>query len=348
MPIGGLAATIVLSLLHLPHIGKAGNSQTVVQKLLELDLIGAALLIPAIVCLLLALQWGGSTYAWNNSRIIGLFIGFGLIAILFIISQIKQGDRATIPPRILKIRTVWSMAIFTVCFGGAFFLFMYYLPIYFQSVKDHSATKSGIDLLPILLATVFSSILCGGLISAVGYYVPFLIGSAALFSIGSGLLTSYSTTMSTGRWIGYQILAGLGVGAGFQVPMTAVQTVLPQEDIPIGSATVMFFQSLGGALFISVANSVFQNGLTSAIQSNVPDVDAQTIVRAGATALRGVLAQMGKINELPAVVEAYMVGLRDAYRVSLALTCAAFVAALFLEWRSVKEKKAGGEPAMAV
>lgn len=314
-----------------------------------MDLIGAALLIPAIVCLLLALQWGGSKYPWNNSRIIGLFIGFGLIVILFIISQWKLGDRSTLPPRILKKRTVWSVSIFSVCFGGAFFLFMYYLPIYFQSVKNHSAEKSGIDLLPILLATVTSSVFVGGLVSTVGYYTPFLIFSTALFCVGSGLVTTYSTTMSTSRWIGYQILAGCGVGAGFQVPTTAVQTILSQEDIPIGTAVVMFFQTLGGALFVSVGQSVFQNGITSYMQSHVKDIEPSVVIDAGATALRGVLSQMGKLDELPAVVEAYMTGLVNAYRVSLALTCVAFVASLFVEWKSVKgNEKTGSQPAIAI
>lgn len=344
LPIGGLAAAVVVLILHLPET-KDDSGKNFWQKILELDLIGASLLIPAIVCLLLALQWGGNQYPWSDSKIIGLFIGFGLIAILFGISQYYLGERATLPPRILKNRTVWASSAFVVGFGGAFFLFMYYLPIYFQSVKNHSATKSGIDLLPILLATVFSSIFFGGLISAVGYYTPFLIFSTVLFCIGSGLITTYSTTMPTGRWIGYQILAGAGVGAGFQVPMTAVQTVLVQDDIPIGTATVMFFQNLGGALFISVGQSVFQNGLVSYMRSNVQDIEPSVITNAGATAVRQVLSEMGKLDELPAVVEAYMTGLIDSYRVSLALTCFAFVATLFIEWKTVKK---GAEPAMAV
>jgi hypothetical protein len=344
LPIGGLAATVVVLMLHIPA-RKTPVSQTWMQKLKQLDLTGACLLIPAIVCLLLALQWGGNKYPWNDSRIIGLFIGFGLIAIIFAFTQYKLGDKATLPPRILKKRTVWSVSIFVVCFGGAFFLLMYYLPIYFQSVKNHSATKSGIDLLPLLLATVISSIIFGGVISAVGYYTPFLIFSTALFCIGCGLLTTYSTTISNGKWIGYQILTGAGVGAGFQVPMTAVQTILSQEDIPIGSAAVMFFQTLGGALFISVGQSVFQNGLAHYLRAHTNDIEPSVILGAGATGVRQVLSQIGKLNELSIVLEAYMAALVDAYRVSLALTCMAFAASLLVEWKSVKKsEKDGAEP----
>jgi Fungal trichothecene efflux pump (TRI12) len=348
LPIGGLAALVVIAILHLPE-RKMHDNPSWKQKLLELDLIGAGLLIPAIVCLLLALQWGGNKYPWSNSRIIGLFVGFGLILILFIFSQWKLGDQATLPPRILKKRTVWSASMFTVCFGGAFFVLMYYLPIYFQSVKNHSATKSGIDLFPILLSTVISSILFGATITTVGYYTPFLIFSTMLFCVGTGLLTTYSPSTPTPRWIGYQILTGCGIGAGFQIPLTAVQTVLSQEDIPIGSAIVVFSQSLGGALFISVAQSVFQNGLVNYLDLYTHDLETSVVVGAGATGIRQVLGKMGKLGELPTVVDAYMTGLGNSYRVSLALTCLAFIACLCLEWKSVKKEKAdSSDPAIVV
>lgn len=88
---------------------------TIKQRILEIDLLGALFLICAIVCLLLALQWGGTTYPWKNSKIWGLFLAFGLLIIVFIALQIRRGDRATIPPRILKQRTVWSACAFS-CF----------------------------------------------------------------------------------------------------------------------------------------------------------------------------------------------------------------------------------------
>lgn len=118
-----------------------------------------------------------------------------------------------------------------------------------------------------------------------------------------------------------------------------MQTVLAQEDIPIGSAAIFFFQNLGGSLFISVAQSVFENGLVQYIQVHAPDIAPPIILDAGATQIRNVLMQIGKSGELQTVVAAYMSGLRDAYRVTLALTLGAFVASLFLEWKSVKHAR---------
>ncbi|PKX94105.1 MDR family MFS transporter [Aspergillus novofumigatus IBT 16806] len=340
LPIGGISLAVILFVLRLPDKNEFSGTP-ILERIRQLDLIGAGLLIPAIICLLLALQWGGNKYPWNNSRIIGLFVGFGVMAILFAFSQVKMADKATLPPRMFKNRSVLAATLYALFFGGAFFVLVYYLPIFFQSVKDSSAMKSGIQLLPLMLATVVSSIVMGGAVTVAGYYTPFLIGSSAIAAIGAGLITMYEIDISTGKWIGYQIVLGAGVGAGFQIPMTAVQTVLPAEDIPIGTAAVMFFQTLGGALFIAVAQSVFQNGLISGLAKYAPTVDPAAIVKAGATEMRPVLIKLGQLDQLMNVIKAYMDGLRASYRVSLALVLVAFAVSLLMEWKSVKTANNG-------
>ena len=88
---------------------------TVKQKILEIDLLGALFLICAIVCLLLALQWGGTTYSWKDSKVWGCLLGFGLLIGIFIAQQFRRGDRATIPPRIFGQRTVLWACLYS-CF----------------------------------------------------------------------------------------------------------------------------------------------------------------------------------------------------------------------------------------
>ncbi|KAL2827943.1 major facilitator superfamily domain-containing protein [Aspergillus cavernicola] len=347
LPIGGVSMVIVAFILQLPE-QKEFKGTPILERIKQLDFIGASLLIPSIICLLLALQWGGNKYAWKSSRIIGLFVGFGLLTILTIISQIKIGDRATLPPRIMKQRAVIASTGYALLFGGSFFVLVYYLPIFFQSVRGASAMKSGIQLLPLMLATVVSSVLIGILVTVFGYYTPFLIASTALAAIGAGLLTLYSIDISNSKWIGYQIVLGAGVGAGFQVPMTAVQTSLKAEDIPQGTAAVMFFQTLGGALFIAVAQSLFQNGLINGIKEYAPSVDPARIVEAGATEMRGVLSDLDQLDQLRNVILAFLDGLIDTYRLSLALFCGAFVVALFFEWKSVKDGGADGNKEVGV
>ncbi|KAL4794976.1 major facilitator superfamily domain-containing protein [Aspergillus venezuelensis] len=345
LPIGGISMAIIVFILQLPD-QKEFSGVPIWDRIKQLDFIGATLLIPCIICLLLALQWGGNMYPWSNSRIIGLFVGFGLLTILTLVSQWKLGDRATLPPRIMAQRSVIASTVYALLFGGSFFVLVYYLPIFFQSVRGSSAMTSGIQLLPLMLATVVSSVTTGILVTLFGFYTPFLIGSTAIASIGAGLVTLYSIDISSSKWIGYQILLGAGVGAGFQIPLTAVQTCLPASDIPQGTAAVMFFQTLGGALFIAAAQSLFQNGLIEGVKEYAPSVDPAVIVEAGATEMRAVLGDLGQLDQLGNVTLGFLKGLVDTYRLSLALFCVAFLVSLGFEWRSVKEGEGGEEVAV--
>ena len=57
-------------------------------RLEQFDPLGTVMFIPAVVCLLLALQWGGTTYPWSSGRVIALFVVFGLLLIGFIGVQV--------------------------------------------------------------------------------------------------------------------------------------------------------------------------------------------------------------------------------------------------------------------
>ena len=175
------------------------------------------------------------------------------------------------------------------------------------------------------------------LISTFGYYVPFAVVGSVLFTVGAGLLTTFTTTTPFAKWFGYQVLAGAGVGLILQIPLLAVQTCLPLEDVPVGTACAVFFQTLGGALCISIAQTVFQNGVVRGVHKFVPGLDPNIVLAAGATVIRDVLAAMGMLDQLDATLRAYMVGLVDSFRVALACAAATVVASWFLEWKSVKD-----------
>lgn len=315
LPIGAVSLVVIYFFLRIQRENNPENL-SFMQRVLKLDLIGASILIPAVICLLLALQWGGSTYPWNSSRIIGLFVGSGLLIIIFIHSQIRFGDKGTLPPRLFKNRNVAFALAFALFFGSGFFAIIFYLAIYFQSVKGSSATKAGIQLLPLLISTVISSMVTGGLITVIGIYVPVMLFCMALFSIGAGLITTFSLTTPFGQWFGYQVLCGAGIGVGFQGGIVVVQTVLPLSDVPVATACVSFFQTLGGALFIAVAQSIFQNGLLSGIQKYEPQLPAQRFLQSGATQVREILKELGQEDALDGVLQAYVDGLRGTFWVS--------------------------------
>lgn len=336
LPFGGVTAFFIVIFLHLPDTRGQLKNSTIKEQLISFDLEGTFAFIPGIVSLLLALQWGGGRYPWSNGRIIGLFVVFGVLIVAFIAIQIYKKDRATVPPRIFMDRTVWACSAFVVCLGAAFFIMVYYLPIWFQSIQGSSAVNSGIKSLPLILGLVILSMISGGFVSALGYYTPFMIASAVLMAIGAGLLSTLKIDSGRGEWIGYQCLFGFGVGLGMQQPMVAVQASLKSLDVAIGTAIVIFSQTLGGALFICVAQNVFQNKLIETIaKANLPGLDPKSVLAVGATQVRSTF----KGDELAVVLSAYNTAITNCFYVAVAMSVLALVGAVFVPWNSVKGKK---------
>ena len=126
LPFGAITALFIILFFKTP--GNRGKTQaTFKQQLQQLDLEGTMLFLPAIICLLLALQWGGSKYPWNEARIIVLFVLFGLLISGFVAVQIWKQEKATVPPRIAKNRSVWASAWFGASLGASFFIMVYYV-----------------------------------------------------------------------------------------------------------------------------------------------------------------------------------------------------------------------------
>ncbi|EAS31810.3 drug:H+ antiporter-2 [Coccidioides immitis RS] len=334
LPIGAVTIFAILVFLKAPK-QNLNTSLSWKARLLQLDPIGSAAFMPGVVCLLLALQWGGTRYAWGNWRIIILFILFAILISVFIGIQIYKGDNATVPPRIFTQRSISSAAFFALTLGSSFFIIVFYLPIWFQAIKGASATKSGIMAIPLVLALVIFSLLSGIGTTVTGYYTPFTYVASILSTIGAGMLTTFTTTTGHEKWIGYQVIFGTGLGFGFQLPLIAAQTVLPLEDVAVGTVIVMFAQTFGGALFVSVGQNVFGNRLMSGIREAVPDIDPSLVLEVGATQLKELVPPALLDN----VQEAYNAALTNTWYVSVAMSAIGIIGALGLEWKSVKGKQ---------
>lgn len=189
-----------------------------------------------------------------------------------------------------------------------------------------------------LLSTVVCSISSGALIANFGYYNFVVTPCMLLFSIGTGLITTFDVNSPMRVWFGYQVLAGLGVGSGFQTGSIVIQTVLPLEWVPVGTACVQLMLSLGGAISIAVAQTIFANGMIDQLTKENLGIDPQIFINSGASELRSILAGMHREDALRTVLSAYMKGLRNTYYISVAMTCCAFLGTLILEIRSVKHK----------
>ncbi|KAK7946093.1 uncharacterized protein PG986_010414 [Apiospora aurea] len=338
IPFGVVALVIIGVWLRIPERDTAKISWA--KKISQLDAAGTVFLIPGVVSLLLALQWGGTTYPWNNGRVIALLAVGGVLLLAFIAVQILMPRTATVAPRIFQQRSIYAGFTAIFCIGAQMNVFLYFLPLWFQAIKGVSAVDSGIRLLPFPLATIIASVLVGGAAAQLGYYTPFLLAGACLMAIGSGLLTTLQVDSGMPKWIGYQVLYGFGIGMGIQAPNLAAQTVLPMDDVSTGVALMLFSQLLGGAVFISIGQSIFTNGLASRL-SIIPGFDASILGDNGATMISSSIPAELKTP----VLVAYNEALRGAFRAGLVVACLTIVGAVLMEWRSVKPDQSGAKAA---
>ncbi|KAL6709783.1 hypothetical protein ACN47E_001212 [Coniothyrium glycines] len=335
LPFGAVTAGFIIPFFSIKR-REAKSDATFMQQLKKFDLEGTALFLPAIICLLLALQWGGSTYAWKSGRIIALLVLALLLISGFIAVQWWKQENATVPPRVFLNRNVWGCAWYGAMLGACFFVMVYYLPIWFQAIKGASATKSGIMNLPAILGLVIISMLAGVLVTYIGYYTPFMLLSSVLMAIGAGLLATLDVDSGHAKWIGYQFIFGAGVGFGMQQPLVAVQTALPTADIPIGTATMMFSQTLGGALFISVAQNVFTNQLIKNLNAVLQNPElAFRAAHVGATEIKNQVP----VESIAKVLSAYNTTLSQTFYVSVATGALSIFGAAFVQWKSMKGKQ---------
>ena len=94
-----------------------------------------------------------------------------------------------------------------------------------------------------MLSVILVGLICGGIVTWWGYYTPFIIIGAAIFTIGVGLMTLFSVNQASWQAYGFTIVAGTGCGLSIQNSYMAIQAVLPKETLAIGNAVVMFSQT---------------------------------------------------------------------------------------------------------
>lgn len=285
-----------------------------------MDIGGAVLILGAVICFVLALQWGGVSKAWSSSDVIGTLVGAAGLLVAFIILEYYLGHRAAVNTRLLKIKTMAIMMLYNFIISGCFFILLYYLPIYFQVVSGVDAAESGIRSIPLVAGTSIFAIIAGIVISSTGeFQLVSLIGST-LITVGCGLVFTLAIGSGSGEWVGYQILVGIGLGLCMQNAVIVAQAIVEPADLSTASAMALFFQLLGGAIWLAVGQALFTNKLISDLRAR-PSINAAQVVAAGATELRTLLSG----EDLDYAIESYMAGLKDAYAVGIALGGATFV-----------------------
>ncbi|PYH48469.1 MDR family MFS transporter, partial [Aspergillus saccharolyticus JOP 1030-1] len=287
----------------------------------RLDLPGIILFTGSLTCYLLALEWGGAAKPWHDAGVVGTLVTSGVLGLLFLVQQWRAKENAAVLPfplfRRYRRMALHCGVIFFLAAG--FFVLLYNLPLYFQAVRNLSATASGLRTVPLVLGCGLFSALSGWYMSmdvAVGW-IPMLLG-AVLTTAGAGPLWTLTPSTPVATWAGLQVLVGAGVGIACQIPIILNQAMVVKDDpanLSVATAVTLFFQLLGGCVFLQLAQCLLTNEVAAHLHQGSRKVDLAAVLEAGAAGL----AQRFDGDTLSIVAGAYMQGIKATVLLSTTL-----------------------------
>ncbi|WNG32394.1 MFS transporter [Archangium minus] len=266
LPIGVVA--LVFILLKMPSLRQSmGGTRP------RIDLVGAFVLVLAVVPLLVALSLGrgGSApagaggYPWGSAPILGLFalslVGF----VLFVLIERRVGhpllDLGLFRNRIFAVGNA------TVCILGAGFLSaVVFLPLFMVNVVGLSATRSGLTLTPLTLGVVAGNVMAGQLVSRIGRYRMLMLGALVVLTVGYAIMGFTLTPESTQTEVTVKmVLVGLGMGPTLPLYTLAIQNAVPPAQVGVATSAVTFFRQMGSTIGVALMGTVFAATLASSM-----------------------------------------------------------------------------------
>ncbi|KAF2146413.1 uncharacterized protein K452DRAFT_305347 [Aplosporella prunicola CBS 121167] len=334
LPFGGASGLIIFLLFHVPENARRAKAP-LKEKLSHMDPIGITLALASLIFLTRVFQVAGLDRKWDSAEVIGLLVGCVVSTIAFIISQYFQGDRALLVSRLIKKRIVAVGMAYGFFHEGAFFLLLYYVPIYFQVVRGATPAEAGVRNLPLLISCGVGSLLVGFVVSRFGHFVPLMLWASAAGCVGSGLIYTLNATSSPAEWISYQIIAGLAYGSGLPLAIIAAQAKSETEDLASTTAMLLFMFNVGTSTSLGAGQAVLNNLLLSKLPETAPNVDPFDVISAGATETRATFPTA----VVPGIVQAYLETLRAIYAIVIAYAGVAVVFAVVNRWEKLRMKE---------
>src|SRR4051794_13365619 len=243
LPIGIVALVVVAKVLP-AHIGRSEARGT------PLDLAGIATLTVAVGLLLVGLQ---------HRDIAPVVAGVAGLAAFVAIE--RRATAPVVPLRLLTDRRVGRIMLSgsTATFG--LYAGVLLLPRYFQTVRDVSATHSGLLIYPLLLGLLLAVNLGAQIIVRTGAVRRVLLTGYGLAALGALSFASFDASTPDWQSLLFMALLGLGIGpalSGVQIALT--RTVTPR-DMGVAMGTLLLSRQIGGAIALASAETVYRDRL---------------------------------------------------------------------------------------
>jgi EmrB/QacA subfamily drug resistance transporter len=329
VPVGIIAMTVVIRVLHLPHQRRDHR----------IDYPGAMALILTLVPLLLVAEQGRE-WGWGSTTSL---VCFGLTAIglaAFVIVERIYGDEALIPPRMFSMKTfsiggAGSFVVGTGMFGGIMLL-----PLYLQIVKGSSPMAAGLQSLPLVIGIMTGATYAGRRIGITGKYKRWPLTGLGLMTIGMLLFSLIGADTPVWQVMLIMPIFGLGLGFNMQPVILAVQNAVRPQDMGVATSSVTFFRQMGGTLGVAVFLSILFSVLGGNIADEYETARTQPAFQQAVAAHPEQLAELQRASQSlgdtsavskldPVITHPFKVGFSDSVDV-IFLTAAGIIAFGFI------------------
>jgi len=233
----------------------------------NIDYIGAALFAAAIGPVLIGLT-NKQSAAWTDPWVLWPIVAGVVVLLVFLFWETRAAD-PIIRLGLFRNRyvTISVASMFLMSFG--FFGAIVFLPRYFQVVRDLSATASGFNLLPMIFALIVSATVSGQLAARTGRYKELILGAMVVLAVGLYLLTNLrADTDLPVLWL-FMIVTGFGVGPSFAVFTALVQNSVEPRVVGVATASLTFFQQIGGTIGLTIAGTLLADNLAKEIPARL-------------------------------------------------------------------------------
>ena len=283
LPFAVAAFFLLQKTLHLP----------VVKRPVQIDYLGATLLVAGVSVLLVWVSLAGNSFDWVSGTSGVLVVLGALLLGAAVYVEAKVAAEPVIPLRLFKDRTTTLATVASVLIGVAMFGSTVYLSQYFQTARGMTPTEAGLMSIAMVGGLFVSSVLSGRIISDTGRWKRFLVGGMALVVVGLTLLGTIDETTNLVVVGAFMAILGVGLGATMQNLVLSVQNNVAMSDMGAASSVVAFFRSMGGSIGVSVLGAILSHQVASQVSAGYVDAQRPPSFDAGSHAVPDVSSLPG-------------------------------------------------------
>lgn len=339
-PMCALAIVAVALVLHLPEQDHAHWKE----KVKKIDFLGAAILLLAVFGLLTGLD-RGSNVSWSNPvAIAGL--AMTPLFIVFVLVEKYVASNPFAPGRIILNKTLFACYLCNFFSFGGYLASLFFIPLYWQVIRDYSASQAGLLLVPSILCGVSGSVFGGFYMKRTAKYYWITVIAYANLTAGLSLIFLFAGTLTESLpvMVVGTCICSFGNGVGVTTTLIGLIANASHADQAVATACSYLFRSLGSVFGISMCATAFNQTLRKSLQAALQgDDDATEIaerVRAGLAYYRSLDPELKSI-----VRECYGSATRAALGVGIGLVAGSALFAWFIKEKSLEDSKASRDGA---